>query len=109
MKALFIYGPAGSGKTYMANAIAQLCKSETNGEEIVFLPAKKRIRLIHLMNAGVVIVDECKTADEVIDIHFNAFKIITEHRLEEVRFIFTSQNEFDLPTLKFIKLKAAHA
>jgi energy-coupling factor transporter ATP-binding protein EcfA2 len=108
MKALFIYGPQGSGKTHMAVAIAQLCKSESNGEEILYWPAKKRIGLIHLLNAGVVIVEECESGEDVIDLHYNAHKLTIENKMEQVRFIFTSQHDFDLPMHRFVKLKAAY-
>lgn len=108
MKALFIHGPQGSGKTFMANAIALLANSESNGEEIIYFPAKKRARAIDLLNAGVVIVEDCETDEDVNEMYFNINKITIDYKLDPVRLIFTSQKDFDLPPNRFNKIKAAH-
>jgi energy-coupling factor transporter ATP-binding protein EcfA2 len=110
MKALFIHGPAASGKTYMANAIAQLCISESNGEEIYVKDASNAIPIhpLDVMDAGVIIVEGFETAERLIKIHTAALKYVANMKCEGVRFIYTSQHDFDLPAEHFIKIPAAY-
>jgi ABC-type branched-subunit amino acid transport system ATPase component len=110
MKALFIHGPNASGKTYMANAIAQLCKSESNGEEIIVKDGRETFAIhpLDLMNAGVIIIEEIETLDALLTLHAHALKYISKMKIEDVRFIFTSQKDFVLPEGLFIKIKASY-